>query len=359
MSTKAGEHVFFALRFQQRTGPVMAKSVEDTAFYRYHRLVCLNEVGGSPAHFGTSVESFHAQNAERARTWPRAMISTSTHDTKRGEDTAARIAVLSEMPDVWARTVRRWIKLAEPAKSIVDQAPAPNAGTVYLLFQTIVGALPYGWDGKSDVQELIARLSAYLLKASKEAKQQTSWTNPNAAYDDAVQSFVKKLVESPAFLESARAFCQTIEPYGATNGIAQTLLRLCAPGVPDTYQGSELWNQSLVDPDNRGPSTTSSARSCSPRFAQGCPIASSSRASCSAPIRAARSSCTSRTRPCSSVRRAETCSCVVTTRARGSDHLVAFTRNYADQRLICCVPRLSYALTRGDQSFRWGRCGAT
>ncbi|HEX5658522.1 MAG TPA: glycogen debranching protein GlgX, partial [Polyangiales bacterium] len=246
------EQTFFALRFQQLTGPVMAKAVEDTAFYRYHRLISLNEVGGMPGQFGTSVEAFHRQNAERARAWPRSMISTSTHDTKRGEDTSARIAVLSELPELWARTTRRWLQFVEPVRA---QLPAleGSGGVVYLLFQCLVGAVPFGWDGQKEREDLAERLGQYLLKASREAKQTTSWTNPNPAYDEAVQELPKRLLANPRFVEDVLAFVRVIEPHGACNAFAQTLLRLTAPGVPDTYQGCELWNQSLVDPDNRRP----------------------------------------------------------------------------------------------------------
>ncbi|HEY6879770.1 MAG TPA: malto-oligosyltrehalose synthase, partial [Polyangiales bacterium] len=254
------EHVFFALRCQQLTGPVMAKSVEDTAFYRYHRLVCLNEVGGTPEQFGTSVESFHRQNAERARAWPRSMISTSTHDTKRGEDMSTRVAVLSEMPELWGRTSRRWLQFVEPIRAELP-ALAESTGSLYLLFQCLVGALPYGWDGDRDREQIEQRLGQYLLKAAREAKQETSWTNPNPAYDEAIQQLPRRLLENPRFLEDLLSFLRVIEPHGACNSFAQTMLRLCSPGVPDTYQGAELWNQSLVDPDNRRPVDFTSRRS--------------------------------------------------------------------------------------------------
>jgi isoamylase len=248
------EHERHALRFQQITGPVMAKSVEDTAFYRYGRLTCLNEVGGSPGVFGTSVEEFHRQNAERARAWPLGMIATSTHDSKRGEDTSARIAVLSEMAEEWRRAVRRWSEVADRIRAHVDGAPAPDRGLEYLFYQTLVGAWPLDFDGSGAARDaLAARLGTYLAKASKEAKQQTSWTNPDPAYDEAVQRFVPEMLRNADFMADVAVFVQQIAPAGAVNGLAQTLLKLCSPGVPDIYQGSEVWNQSLVDPDNRRP----------------------------------------------------------------------------------------------------------
>jgi (1->4)-alpha-D-glucan 1-alpha-D-glucosylmutase len=339
------EQMFFALRFQQLTGPVMAKAVEDTAFYRYHRLICLNEVGGMPGQFGTTVESFHRQNAERARAWPRSMISTSTHDTKRGEDTSTRIAVLSELPEMWARTTRRWLQFIEPIRASYP-ALEGSGGVVYLLFQTLVGAVPYGWDGK-DRSELAERLAQYLLKASREAKQETSWTNPNPAYDEAVQALPKKLLENARFLEDLLAFVRIIEPYGACNSFAQTTLRFCAPGVPDTYQGCELWNQSLVDPDNRRPVD----------FAQRAEMLRRLREDRD-PKRLLESYPTGELKLFLTHALLQQRKQYPDLFLRGDyeglaapDHAVAFTRSYGDERLICVVPRLPYLLTRGEQPF--------
>jgi isoamylase len=247
------ERTRFALRFQQFTGPVMAKAVEDTVFYRYTRFVCLNEVGGPPPRFGVSVEEFHRQNEQRARTWPLSMIATSTHDTKRGEDTSACQAVLSEMPDEWTRITRRWSEVASRFKTDVDDAPAPSANQEYLFYQTLVGAWPFGWDGKSDRDTFIARMSQYVMKATKEAKQETSWTNPNAPYDEAVDRFVKGLLSSDLFMGDVRQVTERLARPAVVNALGQTLLRATSPGVCDTYQGAELWHQTLVDPDNRRP----------------------------------------------------------------------------------------------------------
>jgi len=248
-----GMHSSFVLKFQQLTGAVMAKSVEDTAFYRYTRLIVANEVGGSPAKFATSVEEFHRENAERARSWPLSMTALSTHDTKRGEDAAARIAVLSEMPERWQRAVATWREMAAPARGLLEDQPAPAPAQEYLFYQALVGALPFGWNGNDERASLAERMEAYLLKAVKEAKVETSWLTPNAEYDAAVSAFVRTMFDNEVFLADVRRFCAELAVPAAMNALGQTHLRLCAPGVLDTYQGSELWNQSLVDPDNRRP----------------------------------------------------------------------------------------------------------
>jgi glycogen operon protein len=242
----------FALRFQQLSGPIMAKAVEDTAFYRYVRLISLNEVGGSPARLGAALRDFHRDNAERARSWPLSMVTTSTHDTKRGEDAAARIAVLSEMPELWERTLERWREIAGFAGTVVDDAAAPSASLEYLFYQTLVGACPFGAT-PAQLRELEPRMADYLLKAAREAKLETSWLTRNPEYEAGVENFVHKLFRSQAFLSEVARFCAELDVPAAVNGLGQALLRSCCPGVPDTYQGAELWNQSLVDPDNRRP----------------------------------------------------------------------------------------------------------
>jgi len=227
----------FVLRFQQLTGPVMAKGVEDTAFYRHHRLISLNEVGGDPARFGVSVEVFHRWcQAARARR-PRGLLTTSTHDTKRSEDVRARLHVLSEIPDLWARTVRRWRRMHQAVRGPVD------GGTEYLIYQTLVGAWPLSED----------RLCGFVEKAVREAKLHTSWTDPNREYDEAVLAFCRRLLAHREFLDELEALVEVVRGTGRVNSLAQTLLKLTAPGVPDLYQGCELWDLSLVDPDNRRP----------------------------------------------------------------------------------------------------------
>jgi (1->4)-alpha-D-glucan 1-alpha-D-glucosylmutase len=240
------ERIDFVMRFQQITGPVTAKGYEDTAFYRFNRLLSLNEVGGDPGRFGTSLAEFHTANAARAARSPHALATTSTHDTKRSEDVRARINVLSEIPHEWRRRVLAWQKLNRRHRAIVDGVPTPGANTEYLIYQTLVGAWPIS----------AARLGEYVMKAIHEAKSHTSWINPNKVYDDAVGRFVEAIVDprrSAAFLDDLVAFHQRIAHFGAFNSLAQTLIKITAPGVPDFYQGTELWDLSLVDPDNRRP----------------------------------------------------------------------------------------------------------
>jgi (1->4)-alpha-D-glucan 1-alpha-D-glucosylmutase len=245
----------FVMRFQQVTGPVMAKGVEDTAFYVYNRLISLNEVGGNPERFGVAPVDFHRQNAERQRQWPHSLITTATHDTKRGEDVRARIDVLSEIPDGWRAALTRWSRMNASKKSTVDGKPAPDRNDEYLLYQTLVGAWPMEPVSNEDFESFRERTAAYMLKATKEAKVHTSWVNPNAEYDAAVEKFVKQVladINSP-FMSDLRGFQQFVAYYGQFNSLAQLLLKLTSPGVPDMYQGTELWDLSLVDPDNRRP----------------------------------------------------------------------------------------------------------
>jgi (1->4)-alpha-D-glucan 1-alpha-D-glucosylmutase len=240
------ERLEFAMRFQQITSPVTAKGYEDTALYRFNRLVSLNEVGADPSRFGTSVTEFHTAMDERQRTYPHGLSATSTHDTKRGEDVRARINVLSEIPDEWRRRVSVWQKLNRSHRTTVDAQPTPGANTEYLIYQTLVGAWPIG----------IERFRAYLLKAIHEAKSHTSWINPNTRYNDAITRFAEAIldpVRSSPFLENFVPFQARVAHYGAFNSLAQTLVKITAPGVPDFYQGSELWDLNLVDPDNRRP----------------------------------------------------------------------------------------------------------
>jgi len=180
------------------------------------------------------------------------MVVMATHDAKRGEDAAARISTLTEMPDEWRTAVRRWMELAREVRRQSENESVPGAALTYQFFQTLVGAVPFGWDGR-DVGDLSARLDAFLLKAAREAKEETSWTNPDAAAEAAIGNFPSRMLARPAFREDVRRLCASIDVASATSALAQCVLRLTVPGVPDTYQGTELWNQSLVDPDNRRP----------------------------------------------------------------------------------------------------------
>ena len=243
----------FAMRAQQYTGPVTAKSLEDTAFYRYVRLVALNEVGGEPGRFGRSVEAFHAKNRERANTHPHAMLATATHDHKRGEDTRIRIAALTEYPAEWSRAVARWARMNE-AFHAAEQTPSPI--DEFLFYQTVVGTLHAEWlrDGEiADGERAVYadRLVAYALKAAREAKLRTSWTDRSAAYEDGLEAYIRSALGDTPFLRDALAFTAQLAPVAAIHSLAQSALKLGSPGVPDTYQGCELWDFSLVDPDNR------------------------------------------------------------------------------------------------------------
>ncbi len=242
----------FAMKFQQVTAPVTAKGVEDTAFYRYNRLICLNEVGGDPSRFSVSSTALHQANLERARLWPHSMLATSTHDTKRSEDVRARIAVLSELPDLWKQHLSRWSQLNRNKRRQVDEAPAPDREDEYLLYQTLAGF----WSPELPTESLIERLQAYMTKAGREAKRSTSWINPNADYEAAVGDFIVQLLSKPernAFLRDFSSFVGTIAFFGRINSLVTVALKITSPGVPDFYQGTELPTLTLVDPDNRAP----------------------------------------------------------------------------------------------------------
>jgi (1->4)-alpha-D-glucan 1-alpha-D-glucosylmutase len=248
--------VEWALKFQQLTGPVMAKSVEDTVFYTYNRLVSLNEVGGSPDRYGTSVTAFHRKSAERLERWPHSLLTTSTHDTKRSEDVRARLNALSEMAGEWQAALARWGRLNSPGKVVVEKQPAPDRNDEYLLYQTLLGAWPEGTLAGTTLARFRGRIADYMQKATKEAKVHTSWVNPNEEYDAAARLFVEHLLpesgQSP-FLGDLAALQRRVAFFGRFNSLSQVLLKLTSPGVPDLYQGCELWDYSLVDPDNRRP----------------------------------------------------------------------------------------------------------
>ena len=250
----------FVLKFQQCTGPLMAKGLEDTSFYIYNRLISLNEVGGEPDHFGNTPGNFHRQQAERQRNWPFSLLTTSTHDTKRSEDVRARINVLSEIPKEWRLAVRSWARINNKYKKKIDGQAAPDRNEEYFLYQTLLGVWPFAPDndpyqiGDQEYAQLIERVQAYMRKAMNEAKVNTSWVNPNEPYQEAVANFVAKILErDPAnrFLSEFAALQKKTMYYGAFNSLSQVLIKLTSPGVPDLYQGTELWDLSLVDPDNR------------------------------------------------------------------------------------------------------------
>jgi (1->4)-alpha-D-glucan 1-alpha-D-glucosylmutase len=242
----------FALKVQQFTGPMMAKSLEDTAFYRYHRLLALNEVGGDPSAKALSADAFHEAMKVRAKEWPHGMTATATHDTKRGEDARARLMALAELPGEWASAVARWKILNAPHLVIAGEMRAPSAAFEYMLYQALLGAWPSG--GRDD--SLLERMQAYALKAAREGKQETSWLNPNQAYEAGLQTFIERILDRSAsaeFLNSLETLAQRIARLGALNSLSQITLKATMPGVPDFYQGTEFWDLSLVDPDNRRP----------------------------------------------------------------------------------------------------------
>ena len=244
----------FVGQFQQVTAPVMAKGLEDTALYRYNRLLSLNEVGGDADRFGVPPEELHRTFRERQAKWPWAFSALSTHDTKRSEDVRARLNALSELPHEWLASLQRWSDLNAQYRRDLDDAPVPDANEEYLLYQTLLGAWPLEPYSLEEYTTFVERIQAYTLKVLREAKVHTSWVNPNPAYEEAVQHYIARVLDPQtqgAFLEDFRVFQRRLSHHGLFNSLAQTLLKITAPGVPDTYQGTELWDLSLVDPDNR------------------------------------------------------------------------------------------------------------
>jgi (1->4)-alpha-D-glucan 1-alpha-D-glucosylmutase len=256
-AAEAAERLRFGMKFQQYTGPLQAKGLEDTAFYRYNLLLSLNEVGGDAARFGCSPEEFHELNRRRRSDWPYELIASSTHDTKLGEDVRARIDVLSEMPDEWGREASRWMRLNRSERTIVDGEPAPDRNDEYRFYQALLGAWPTdAADTGVATRAFAERLQAYMTKAVKEAKLHSSWINPNDQYETAVSRFVGNVLTGGAaarFLPAFLPFQRRIARGGFVNSLAQVVLKATSPGVPDFYQGCELWDLNLVDPDNRRP----------------------------------------------------------------------------------------------------------
>ena len=248
------ERAEFVLRFQQLTAPVMAKGFEDTALYRYYPLASLNEVGGEPENFAVGVEEFHRWNLRRLERWPDSMSATSTHDSKRSEDTRARISVLSEIPDEWEEAITRWYRMNAGARKRIEEAEVPDPNEEYLLYQTLVGIWPAEKIEAAERMELARRVQAYMDKAVKEAKLHTSWMNVNEERDHALNEFLAAiLAEGSEFVDDLEKFLARVARASALAALSQTLLKIASPGVPDFYQGTELWTLNLVDPDNRRP----------------------------------------------------------------------------------------------------------
>ncbi|MGE5268340.1 MAG: malto-oligosyltrehalose synthase, partial [Thiohalocapsa sp.] len=247
-----------AMKLQQYSGPVMAKGLEDTAFYRYNRFIALNEVGGNPEEFGISIAAFHHLNRHRAERWPHAMLGTATHDTKRGEDTRARLAVLSELAEEWAGQMQTWSRLLRARRGDIEGSAPPDRNDEYLFYQMLLGAWPIelldGEPAPEELQLFADRLKAALVKSLREGKLHSNWVAPDMAYEEAMLSFASDALD-PAragnFLASFLPFAARVAELGAHNTLVQTVLKLTSPGMPDIYQGCELWDFSLVDPDNR------------------------------------------------------------------------------------------------------------
>jgi (1->4)-alpha-D-glucan 1-alpha-D-glucosylmutase len=243
----------FVMRFQQFTGPLMAKGFEDTTLYLYNRLLSLNEVGGFPKTFGVSLEDFHDFNRSRNDFWPHSLSATSTHDTKRGEDVRARLNVLSELPEEWETIIRKWSKINSKKKRRMGGLRVPDKNDEYFLYQTLVGGYPFSDSERSLFKE---RIKSYMIKAVREAKVHTAWLEPDHQYEDACIKFIEQILDTSKpneFLETFIPFQRKVAHYGIFNSLSQTLLKITSPGVPDFYQGAEMWDLNLVDPDNRRP----------------------------------------------------------------------------------------------------------
>ncbi|MGH8667588.1 MAG: malto-oligosyltrehalose synthase, partial [Burkholderiales bacterium] len=231
----------------------LAKGVEDTAFYRHNRLIALNEVGNDPRDFGFSLKAFHAASEDRARHWPYTMIGSSTHDTKRSEDARARIGLLSELGSAWRLQLRRWHTANRSRRTEAGGESLPSKGDEYHYYQALLGIWPASPPNEDELRTLKKRLSAYMLKAVREAKLRTSWINPDTGYEAALERFVTQSLDNPVFVKELNDAVAPLAHLGMLVGLSQALLKVASPGVPDYYQGTELWDFSLVDPDNRRP----------------------------------------------------------------------------------------------------------
>ena len=358
LDADANEALRLAMHFQQLTGPVMAKAAEDTAFYRYIRFLALNEVGGDPRRFGMSVAAFHHVTRERIRSWPRAMVTTATHDTKRGEDARVRLALLSEMPREWGRRVTRWFRLNRSRRSEIDGEIVPDRNVEYLFYQSLLGAWPpdLAPDDIERMRGLAERLAAYMIKAVREGKQQSSWSNPNTAYEAALQPFVQTVLDAARpnpFISEFRNFVESRARLGAINSLSQLVLKLTVPGVPDMYQGGELWDFSLVDPDNRRPIDWGARRALLDD------IRGASPADLAANWRDGREKLFV-TRQLLELRRmhpelfAEGDYQPLDVEGERSGHLCAFARTRGRESIAVAVPRLVHRLYQDGGSVNWG-----
>jgi (1->4)-alpha-D-glucan 1-alpha-D-glucosylmutase len=358
------QRLFFTLKFQQLTGPVMAKGLEDTVCYRYLRLASVNEVGGSPEQFGVSLEEFHSANQERLHDWPFSMLAGSTHDTKRSEDVRARINVLSEMPKDWALNVLRWRRINRSKKrAISDGRLVPDANEEYLLYQTLLGTWPTEMRTQDEREQYASRIKQYMNKAVHEGKVNLSWVNDNPEYITALEGFIDRILRNGtatkpnAFLDDIQKLVPKIALFGAVNSVSQTLLKITCPGVPDTYQGTELFDLSLVDPDNRRPVDYSFRRQLLEEL-----DGATSEGGNAVPL------CDDLMRDCTDGRiklwttaralcfRREHAQLFqtgtyhpITAQGQHSGHVVAFTREHRRELAVVVAPRLAYTLMRGEE----------
>jgi (1->4)-alpha-D-glucan 1-alpha-D-glucosylmutase len=342
----------FTGKFQQLTSPVAAKGIEDTALYVYNRLLSLNDVGSDPRHFGLAPATVHHRLTERCRRWPFALSATATHDSKRGEDVRARLNVLSELPGSWKAAATAWRALNRRFKTEVKGALAPGGNEEYFLYQTLVGAWPFDADRDNVLEAFRQRIGAYMTKALREAKVHTSWLSPDEEYERAVTRFVDAILDrgrSARFLDSFAEFHTRIAELGIYNGLAQVLLKITAPGVPDFYQGTEFWDLNLVDPDNRCPVDYDKRRAaladltrCAnalPRLAE---QLLAHRADGRVKMFVTTRALETRARQQSMYERGDYIP--LTASGRWHDHVFAFARRHEDEVAITCVPRLIAAL---------------
>jgi (1->4)-alpha-D-glucan 1-alpha-D-glucosylmutase len=345
------EGMRFTMKFQQITSPVMAKGVEDTAQYRFSRLVCLNDVGCDPARFGAEIREFHQFNSSLLGRWPLSMTTTSTHDTKRTEDVRTRLAVLSEIPDIWGDFVQR----VDERRRVAKSGAGVRARDAYLFYQTVVGAWPFTGLDIDATPAFVERIVSYMQKAAREAKLDTSWKSPNVAFEETLERFVRDSFSSEAFGDIVGRFVDTIVSYGASNSLAQLALRLAGPGVPDVYQGCERWDLSLVDPDNRRRVDYGASRQ----------MLAALRSGGQDPLLRAKDLV--RTFTDGRIKMFVTTTGLTLRRSEtplflegsyepleSSDHVVAFERRLGDRRLVCVAPRLARTLTGGQHRWAMG-----
>jgi (1->4)-alpha-D-glucan 1-alpha-D-glucosylmutase len=355
---RSAEVLRVAMHFQQATGPVMAKACEDTAFYRYVRLLALDEVGGDPRRFGTSTAAFHHLTQARLRSWPLAMVTTATHDTKRGEDGRVRLALLSELPLEWGRQVTRWFRLNRSRRSESEDETVPDRNVEYLFYQALLGAWPpnLSLDDIEGMQDLAGRLEAYMIKAVREGKERSSWSNPDTIYEAGLQHFVRNVLDASRrnpFLVEFHAFVTSLARLGAISSLSQLVLKLTVPGVPDIYQGGELWDFSIVDPDNRRPVDWSARRQLIDEV-DGARVTDFSR------------SWQKGLEKLFIIRRlldlrrshpevfAQGDYRPIEPEEEGSNHVCAFARVRGEEEIVVVVPRLIYRLYQGGCSANWG-----